>query len=300
MGNAIPAASATADDLRTHLAQLPGFVTSSARSLNDRKFLKTLRCRRGEDSVVVKIYFKRTLTRAELLPFAERILSIARIMSPATHPNVLPYRVYHESAAAAFAVRQHIMHNLVDRTHSVPLLSSVDRRWIAFQLVKAVEQCHANGVYHGDIKSENVLLTSWNWVMLTDLAPFKPTYLPADTAENPELLSYFFETASHARRGSCLLAPERFAAEFGTDGGAESRAVRSGSITGELQPAMDIFSLGCVHFIYRYILCESCSRFDLPPLPRQVRDWRALPGRARAILFRLLSPRVPRGGPRAE
>jgi len=33
-------------------------------------------------------------------------------------------------------------------------------------------------VCHGDIKSENVMVTSWNWLLLTDFASFKPTYLP--------------------------------------------------------------------------------------------------------------------------
>lgn len=36
-------------------------------------------------------------------------------------------------------------------------------------------------VYHGDIKSENVMITSWNWVLLTDFASFKPTYIPEVT-----------------------------------------------------------------------------------------------------------------------
>ncbi len=31
---------------------------------------------------------------------------------------------------------------------------------------------------HGDIKTENVLLTGWSWVMLADFASFKPTLLP--------------------------------------------------------------------------------------------------------------------------
>ena len=33
-------------------------------------------------------------------------------------------------------------------------------------------------VCHGDIKSENVMLTSWNWLLLTDFANFKPAILP--------------------------------------------------------------------------------------------------------------------------
>jgi len=35
-------------------------------------------------------------------------------------------------------------------------------------------------------QTENVLLTSWSWVFLSDYAPYKPTFLPAD---NPVRLS---------------------------------------------------------------------------------------------------------------
>lgn len=48
------------------------------------------------------------------------------------------------------------------------------------------------GVCHGDIKLENIMITSWNWVLLTDFASFKPTYLPED---NPADFSYFFDTS---------------------------------------------------------------------------------------------------------
>lgn len=54
------------------------------------------------------------------------------------------------------------------------------QRWITFQLLQALSQAHAHGVCHGDIKAENVMVTSWNWVFLTDFASYKPTYLPAD------------------------------------------------------------------------------------------------------------------------
>ena len=66
-------------------------------------------------------------------------------------------------------------------------------------------QAHKHGVCHGDIKMENVMVTSWNWVMLTDFsATFKPTALPED---NPADFSYFFDTS---RRRTCYIAPERF------------------------------------------------------------------------------------------
>jgi phosphoinositide-3-kinase regulatory subunit 4 len=54
----------------------------------------------------------------------------------------------------------------------------VEKKWIIYQLFQAVVQCHGVDVCHGDIKSENVMVTSWTWIMLTDFASFKPTYLP--------------------------------------------------------------------------------------------------------------------------
>ncbi len=54
----------------------------------------------------------------------------------------------------------------------------MEKRWIIFQLLKVLEECDGKKINHGDIKTENVLLTSWNWVMLTDFASFKPTLLP--------------------------------------------------------------------------------------------------------------------------
>lgn len=98
---------------------------------------------------------------------------------------------------------------------------------MTFQLLTSLQKCHENGVYHGDIKSENVLVTSWNWVYLADFASFKPVYLPED---DPSEFSFFFDTSS---RRSCYVAPERFLAP------GEHKQ-------GELQSAMDIFSLGCV------------------------------------------------------
>ena len=69
--------------------------------------------------------------------------------------------------------------NLYDRLNTRPFLSIIEKEWIAFQLVCALENCSKNAVSHGDIKIDNILLTSWNWAYLADFAPFKPTMLPA-------------------------------------------------------------------------------------------------------------------------
>lgn len=106
---------------------------------------------------------------------------------------------------------------------------------------------------HGDIKIDNVLLTSWNWVYLSDFASFKPTELPVD---NPAAFSYFFDTSG---RQSCGLAPERFYTPDKIEGG-DSHICRFG---GRLTPAMDIFSLGCVIF---ELMTDGKHLFDLSTL----------------------------------
>ena len=58
------------------------------------------------------------------------------------------------------------------------------------------------GVCHGDIKSENVMVTSWNWVILTDFAPYKPAFFSDDIFAD---FNYFFDSG----RRRCYIAPER-------------------------------------------------------------------------------------------
>ncbi|KAJ3086615.1 Serine/threonine-protein kinase, partial [Quaeritorhiza haematococci] len=93
-------------------------------------------------------------------------------------------------------------------------------------------EAHSRQVYHGDLKTENVLVTSWNWAYIADFSSFKPTYLPED---NPADFSFFFDTSL---RRTCYLAPERFHAPGET-------LFSDKKDKGKLSPAMDVFSLGC-------------------------------------------------------
>ncbi|XP_071571765.1 phosphoinositide 3-kinase regulatory subunit 4 isoform X2 [Temnothorax nylanderi] len=95
------------------------------------------------------------------------------------------------------------------------------------------------GVCHGDIKLENIMITSWNWVLLTDFASFKPTYLPED---NPADFSYFFDTS---RRRTCYIAPERFVKTLSSELSNTLLLPEQEVKTGDLHPMMDIFSAGC-------------------------------------------------------
>jgi phosphoinositide-3-kinase regulatory subunit 4 len=240
--------------------------------------MKTYRCKVSGIPVVVKVYVKRDPEEVSVLicrsdavwytlnfmcyvrlqdlrVYEEKMAVIRRRLSPHTkYPNVLPYQRWllsprpfvRGSGVPSFLIRQHFLSNLYDRISTRPFLSPVEKKWMTYQLLRALEQlqryvyadwttqhldahrphpcgfpqvqlgastpddwyglcwCFSAGVCHGDIKTENVMVTSWNWVVLTDLAAcFKPHVLPDD---DPADFHYFFDSSGRRR---CYLAPER-------------------------------------------------------------------------------------------
>ena len=87
---------------------------------------------------------------------------------------------------------------------SMPYLTNIEKKWISFQMVYAIYQMHSKLYCHGDIKIENVLLTSAESVFLTDMAPYKPAYIQEDDVGS---ITDYFGTNSAGK--SCYLAPER-------------------------------------------------------------------------------------------
>ena len=95
------------------------------------------------------------------------------------------------------------------------------------------------GVSHGDIKSSNILVTSWNWVYVTDFATtYKPTYLPLN---DPADFAFYFDTSG---KRTCYVAPERF-----YDAHQKDRDRDDPHHKRKEQPvleSMDVFGAGCV------------------------------------------------------
>jgi phosphoinositide-3-kinase regulatory subunit 4 len=118
----------------------------------------------------------------------------------------------------------------------------VEKRWIAFQLLNGLRDARNRKISHGDIKSENTLVTSWNWVYLTEFASYKPTYLPLQT------FLFFFDVSG---RRICYLAPERFYTqatnpEISAKKSKIAMEEMEGKRDGKVTEAMDCFSAGCV------------------------------------------------------
>lgn len=126
-----------------------------------------------------------------------------------------------------------------------PFLSPIEKKWLAYQLLTALRDARNRKIAHGDLKTSNILITSWNWLLLSDFAPHKPAYLPLD---DPADFSFFFDTSG---RRTCYIAPERFySADNNHDGskrrGKERQVDEEGRREAKVTEAMDCFSAGCV------------------------------------------------------
>ncbi|KAJ9358076.1 hypothetical protein DTO027B9_2646 [Paecilomyces variotii] len=196
------------------------------KSLGSARFMKSIRARQQNGLVFIKVIMK-PYPSMKLDPYIKAITRERKVLADV--PNALGYQRVLETSTCGYLGRQYIHSSLYDRMSTRPFLEDIEKKWIAFQLLCALRDCHAQDVFHGDIKTENVLVTSWNWLYLSDFSSsFKPTFLPED---NPADFSFYFDTSG---RRTCYLAPERFLVA-GEDPG--SRRVNW---------AMDIFSAGCV------------------------------------------------------
>lgn len=254
-----------------YFSDLPDFEFDG--SLGSTRFFKVARAKHREGLCVVKVFAIQDPS-LPLKTYQDQLTDIKNRL--ATAPNVLPFHHSILTDKASLLMRQFIKDNLYDRISTRPFLDVIEKKWIVFQLLCALDQCHSVKVCHGDIKTENVMVTGWNWVLLTDIASFKPAFLPED---NPADFNFFFDTS---RRRSCYIAPERF-----LDSRQADQLLTRGSVTagngdiqsnngpslpdmdfvrhqqGTLTPQMDIFSAGCV---IAELFNEGNRLFDLSEL----------------------------------
>eukprot|EP01083_Nonionella_stella_P114538 338781_1 len=234
------------DLIQLFALELP-FDTQFERQLGQGKILKTAKVKSisRDGHLVMKVYVKPILNQSnqqqmekleeDIDKYHRKYYAIQSRWSLDTQPGLIPLiPIENKDKTQAhlhrgyFLGRQYFTYNLLDRFNTVPYLTHIEKKWIVYQLLRCIKQAHATKIVHGDIKSENVLLTSWGWCFLTDFNPYKPESIPFD---DPFQWSQYFEDS---RRPRCYLAPERF--YTGKNDGS----------TAALLPASDIFSLGCV------------------------------------------------------
>ncbi|TKY85009.1 hypothetical protein EX895_006089 [Sporisorium graminicola] len=226
------------------------------KGIGNSRFLRAVRARHKLGPIVVKAFVKPDPSIS--LKSLVKHIRIER-ESLADVPNVLTYQKVVETERAGYLIRQWLHSNLYDRISTRPFLSAVEKRWITYQLLHAMRDTHDRGIAHGDLKCENILVTTSLMIYITDFSSsFKPTFVPLD---DPSDFSFFFDTSG---RRTCYLAPERFyeaGSKYtsGTTGGAandsdsldhlgsvQADLLGLGRQSGKVTQAMDVFSLGCV------------------------------------------------------
>lgn len=213
--------------------------------INNSRFLKTIKAvdLKQSNGIIIKILIKPNNINLNLAQITELLVKESSLL--AQYNYYLPYQKLIETDRAGYLIRQSIKINLYDRLSIRPFLESVEKRFIVFQLLKLIDNLHRNlSIYHGDLKLENVMVSSSNWIILTDFANYiKPVFIPED---NSSQFSFYFDTSD---RRVCNLAPERFYnSTIGLKLPLKHNFDDNNNFNGlnQLTPEMDLFSLGCI------------------------------------------------------
>ena len=120
--------------------------------------------------------------------------------------NVCPIFHLENNTRAVVLIRQNFFYDLKERIYTLPYLTKIEKIWIIFQFFYGIYQLHESDIYHGDIRMENILLTSNSSVFISDISPFKPAYI---IINDIGMYTYYFGNNSTDNFRSCYLAPER-------------------------------------------------------------------------------------------
>lgn len=135
------------DDWRFH--QFVLFFSFGVCSMGSTRFFKVARVRSDEGLIVIKVFVKHDPS-LPLETHAERVMMIQKSLSNAV--NCLPFQRVQVTEKVALVMREYVKHSLYDRVSTRPFLTSLEKKWITFQVLCALHQCHRQKICHGDIK----------------------------------------------------------------------------------------------------------------------------------------------------
>jgi serine/threonine protein kinase/WD40 repeat protein len=211
------------EDVNVLLVHFPPLSTMCT-AITSTKLFKTAKCTEQQNVFFVKVFSTSGIAKEV---YKNKLDSITSILNKIPRSHLLP-SVYMEKENEYLGVlcRPYVQSSLRQKIIRPPFLNNEEKKWIGYQMLKSVQQLHSNYLIHGDIRPENYLLTSWNWILLSDIGFYKPITIPEGDMTSYNL---FFAPGS---REACYLAPERF--------------ISKGKEINDLQFSVDVFSLGCV------------------------------------------------------
>src|SRR6266850_4319226 len=116
----------------------------------------------------------------------ERFRREALALSQLNHPHIATIYDLGRQEGVDFLVMEYIPGQTVAQKIAEGALSEAEAASIGCQITEALEEAHDQGVVHGDLKSENVIVTPKGWAKVLDfgLATLRgPMLERADTAE---------------------------------------------------------------------------------------------------------------------
>ncbi|KAM2095098.1 hypothetical protein ACFX1R_018951 [Malus domestica] len=122
-------------------------------------------CETGE-SVAMKILAKSTILKHRMVDQIKREISIMKIVR---HPNIVRLHEVLAGRAKIFIILEFVTGGeLFDKiVHRGKLPENESRKYFQ-QLVDAVAHCHSKGVYHRELKPENLLLDAYGNLKVSD------------------------------------------------------------------------------------------------------------------------------------
>ena len=152
----------------------------------------------------------------------ERFRREALALSQLNHPHIATIYDLDRQEGVDFLVMEYIPGQTVAQKIAGGALTEADAASIGCQITEALEEAHDQGIVHGDLKSENVIVTPKGWAKVLDfgLATLRgPMLERAETAEH---------TGESVVSGTLpYMAPEQL-------------------LTGQTDPRSDLYALGVV------------------------------------------------------
>ena len=203
--------------------------------LNDGIMYKTviISSDKNHCPLLLKIFYKDDYNDKDKKTFElelQKIEALQKIfLSDNYKLNIVPTINIKNTYRAGIIYRQYIGISLKERMYLMPYLTNIDKIWITFQLLYLFNNLEKMKIYHGDVKPENILITSNLSVYLADFATYKPAYIYANDLGS---YTYYFGSYNSDNSKGCYLAPERLCDIKDITGEEEKNS------------AMDVFSLG--------------------------------------------------------
>ncbi|KAG0447144.1 hypothetical protein HPP92_028455 [Vanilla planifolia] len=138
------------------------------RTIGEGTFAKVRFARNTQtgEPVAIKILAKEKVLKHKLVEQIEREIAIMKLIK---HPNVVRLQEVMGSKSKIFIVLEYVTGGeLFDKIVNHGRMAENEARRYFQQLVNAVDFCHSRGVYHRDLKLENLLLDEFGNLKVSD------------------------------------------------------------------------------------------------------------------------------------